>query len=125
MKTATGIIKITLEGPTKFVRLFGVLPGRILATGSDEKTIRIWNTATGITTRTLEGHTNWVISLVVLPDGSLASGIDDITFSFGRQLQGKQHEYLKVHPIVSDYYVFFLTDHLLVASMINHIVVGI
>ena len=46
----------------------------LLASGSVDTTIRIWNVASGITIKTLTGHTGDVKSLVVLPDGLLASG---------------------------------------------------
>jgi WD40 repeat protein len=48
-----------------------------LASGSDDKTIRVWDVSKGITLKTLTGHTERVLSLVVLPDGSLTSGSYD------------------------------------------------
>ena len=51
-----------------------VLPDGSLASGSFDKTIRVWDVSKGITLKTLTGHRSDVYSLVVLPDGSLASG---------------------------------------------------
>ena len=50
-----------------------------MASGSWDKTIRIWNVTSGLTIKTLTGDTHSVTSLVVLQDGSLASGSYDAT----------------------------------------------
>jgi WD40 repeat protein len=87
---ATGALVATLEGHTNSVLVLGVLPdgllashgntlGNLLASGSDDATVRIWNLATGAHVATLEGHTDSVRVLAALPDGRLASGSDDNT----------------------------------------------
>ena len=54
--------------------------GKTLASGSWDKTIRLWNANTGRHIRTLEGHIDWVNSVVFSPDGkTLASGSWDKT----------------------------------------------
>ena len=54
--------------------------GASLASGSDDKTVRVWDAATGIARHTLQGHRDWVRSVAWSPDGaSLASGSDDKT----------------------------------------------
>jgi len=50
-----------------------------LASGSDDRTIRLWDTKTGQSTKVLNGHTGSVRSLTVLQDGTLASGSEDKT----------------------------------------------
>jgi len=50
-----------------------------LASGSGDKTIKIWNTHTGSEIRTLTGHTSEIFSLAVLPNGFLASVSEDKT----------------------------------------------
>jgi WD40 repeat protein len=52
----------------------------ILASGSDDKTLRVWDVQTGQCQHTLEGHSKSVSSVVFSPDGSqLASGSWDET----------------------------------------------
>ena len=54
--------------------------GGILASGSRDKTIRLWDAETGAYLRTLMGHTDWVTSVAFSPDGrTLASGSWDNT----------------------------------------------
>jgi len=69
----------TLTGHTDFVRALSVLPDGSLASGSEDKTIKIWDVRNGQTIKTLTGHTSYVYALSVLSDGSLASGSSDST----------------------------------------------
>ena len=53
---------------------------RSLASGSWDKTVRLWEVATGTLVRTLEGHTGQVNIVAFSPDGHLlASGSGDGT----------------------------------------------
>jgi WD40 repeat protein len=59
--------------------------GRYLASGSWDKTIKIWEVATGKELRTLTGHSQTVFSVVYSPDGRyLASGSADKTIKIWR-----------------------------------------
>ncbi len=54
--------------------------GRQLASGSDDRTIRLWSTGSGRPERVLRGHTDMVTTLVYNADGTmLASGSQDGT----------------------------------------------
>jgi hypothetical protein len=65
--------------------------GRVLASGSDDTTVRLWNPATGKPIRgPLTGHTNWVRSVAFSPDGrTLASASADGTVRLWNPATGK------------------------------------
>ncbi|EDO06263.2 WD domain G-beta repeat family protein [Babesia bovis T2Bo] len=49
--------------------------GKLLATGSGDSSVRIWDLQTGTPIKTLKGHTNWVMCVLWSPDCTrLASG---------------------------------------------------
>jgi len=57
-----------------------VEPGKFVATGSRDKTIRLWSAQGGEAFKTLIGHDNWVRALVFHPGGKyLLSSADDKT----------------------------------------------
>jgi len=66
-------------GHTNLVTCLAVLSDGHIASGSDDKTIRIWDAGTGECLRMLEGHTGGVTCLAVLSDGYIASGSRDKT----------------------------------------------
>ena len=54
--------------------------GTRLLSGSDDKTLKLWDAATGALLRTFEGHSDQVRSVAFSPDGTrLLSGSDDRT----------------------------------------------
>jgi WD40 repeat protein len=75
-----------LEGHTDRVRSVAYSPdGQHIISGSDDKTIRIWNAETGSAVgKPLEGHTHWVRSVAYSPDGRhIISGSSDRQFESG------------------------------------------
>ncbi len=75
--------------------------GQALASGSRDKTIKLWDLPTGSLVRTLTGHTSDVFSVAISPDGrTLASGSNDKTIKLWdiktgellRTLAGHSHE---------------------------------
>jgi len=70
-----------LTGHTSKVLCVAFSPnGNTLASGSEDKTIRLWNANTGEKFRTLEGHTSRVSTIAFSPDNNtLASGSWDRT----------------------------------------------
>ncbi|KAJ9527505.1 hypothetical protein QJQ45_025765 [Haematococcus lacustris] len=78
---AAGSCTHTLEGHTDCVNGVTLSPdGKVLVSGSEDKTIRVWNMATGSCTHTLDGHTKQVTSVTLSPNGKvLVSGSRDNT----------------------------------------------
>ena len=54
--------------------------GRRVVSGSNDKTLKVWDVATGKCVATLEGHSSDVYCVAVFPDGRrVVSGSDDKT----------------------------------------------
>ncbi|AKV67221.1 serine/threonine-protein kinase [Microcystis panniformis] len=89
----------TLTGHSNVVWSVAYSPdGRYLASGSWDKTIKIWEVATGKQLRTLTGHSDWVRSVVYSPDGRyLASGSWDKTIKIWEVATGKELRTLTGH----------------------------
>jgi WD40 repeat protein len=81
----------TFVGHTHNVYSVAATPdGTKAVSGSDDKTVRIWNIATGKCLGTFEGHTNLVLSVAVTPDGAKAiSGSVDKTLRIWNIATGK------------------------------------
>ncbi len=89
----------TFKGHAHWIKSVAFSPdGTLLATGSRDKTIRLWCVADGTPVRTLKGHTHWVNSVAFSPDGTLlATGANDRTVRLWRVADGGPVRTLKGH----------------------------
>ncbi|KAI8689367.1 NACHT domain-containing protein [Fusarium sp. Ph1] len=99
MDTATGAYVQTLKGHGDSVwSVVFSADSQRLASGSRDKTIKIWDTATGACMQTLEGHSNSVRSVVFSVDGQrLASSSYDKTVKIWDAATGAYMQTLEGH----------------------------
>jgi WD40 repeat protein len=88
-----------LEGHQNFVNSVSFSPdGKTLATGSADKTIKLWSVDTGKEIHTLQGHQSFVNSVSFSPDGkTLATGSADKTIKLWSVDTGKEIRTLQGH----------------------------
>jgi WD40 repeat protein len=77
--TTTNPNYATLVGHEGYVNYLRVLENGDLASGSDDRSILIWDASTFQLKRNLTGHKSWVSCLAALSNGDLASGSFDKT----------------------------------------------
>ncbi|MBD2607963.1 serine/threonine protein kinase [Scytonema hofmannii FACHB-248] len=89
----------TLKGHSSDVNSVTFSPdGQMLVTGSDDRTIKLWNLTTKQEIRTFKGHTSWIYAIAISPDGqTIASGSVDKTIKLWNLNTGKEIRTLKGH----------------------------
>lgn len=75
VNTATWQTRLTLPG-VYAARMVAYSPdGRLLASGGEDRVVRLWSAETGQLLRTLTGHSGSVWSVAFAPDGTLPDGM--------------------------------------------------
>ena len=75
----TGTLKRVLTGHTSHVWSLAVFQNGDLISGSNDKTMSIWNPNDGTLKRTLLGHTDCIYTIGYLQNGDLVTGSGDQT----------------------------------------------
>ncbi|MDZ8068132.1 MAG: serine/threonine-protein kinase [Nostoc sp. DedQUE08] len=96
---SSSFLERTLTGDSNPVDSVAFSPdGNTLASGSYDKSIKLWNLATGEQIRTLSGHFHTVYSVAFSPDGNtLASGSRDTSIKLWNLANGEQIRTLSGH----------------------------
>lgn len=113
-----------LEGHTAWVRSLAFSKdGKILASGSHDRTIRLWKVETGKCLQILTGHTSPIQSLAFSQDGNtLASGSNDKTIRLWDIQTGQLSLILQGHSNNVTFIKFHPTEQKLITASIDNTV---
>jgi WD40 repeat protein len=95
-----------LSGHEGYVYTIAILPDGRIVSGSEDRTIRIWNSSTGDCEMSLCGHNSYVKAIAVLPDGRIVSGSVDKTIRIWNLSTGECESILYVEGSVEDVRAF-------------------
>lgn len=91
-ESLNGGIKLKLNGHSDLIQKIILLENGFLASGSYDKTIKIWDLNTGTLFRTINGHMSLVQSLSVLSNGNLVSVSNDQYIKIWNPFNGSEIE---------------------------------
>ena len=114
----TGSQTAVLFGHTDYIRsLIFSLDGKLLVSGSKDKTIKIWDIQTGVVLRTLLGHDDTVLSVSISADNTMiASGSCDKTIRLWDIDTGGCHVIRRLEDHVNTVSFSPKNSHLLLSS---------
>ncbi|KAI7975374.1 hypothetical protein EIK77_004977 [Talaromyces pinophilus] len=117
VESAWSAVLQTLEGHSGWVQAVAFSPdGKLVASGSSDRTAKLWDPATGTLRQTLEGHSDLVQAVAFSPDSKLvASGSSDRTVKLWDLATGTLRQTLEGHSDLVQA-VAFSPDSKLVAS---------
>ena len=83
---------MTLNMHTRSVRAVAVsLSGKLIVSGSYDKSVRVWDASTGDELKVLKGHRDFVTSVAFSPDGKqIVSGAEDFSVRVWDASAGKE-----------------------------------
>jgi RNA polymerase sigma factor (sigma-70 family) len=98
-KAALPVERGTVRGILGGLNAVALSPdGMVLASGSNDGSVKVWDTATGMEKFSLSGHTIFIYSVAFSPDGkTLASGSNDKTVILWDATTGKEKVTLRGH----------------------------
>ena len=96
---SSSYLQTTLSGHSNSVASVAYNPdGQILASGSYDNTIKLWNLTKNKEIRTFKGHSAWVAAVAITPNNkSLVSGSYDNTIKLWNLVNGEQIRTFKGH----------------------------
>jgi WD40 repeat protein len=108
----------TLRGHEAWVRSIALsADGRLLASGSGDKTVKLWSVDTGQLLHTLKGHSTWVRDVAISPDQRfIASVSNDKTIRLWRTQTGEPIQTLTGHGDWIRSVVFLPSDGLIATA---------
>ena len=103
LNPAGGLLERVIDGHTGPVTAVAVSPdGTRIVSGSEDRTVRVWNLADGGLERTLEGHTDSVVAVAISPDGTrVVSGGEDRTVRVWNLADGRLERTLEGYVVWS------------------------
>ena len=123
LDATTGICTSTLYGHTDLVRSLAFSSdGTSLVSGSEDRTVRLWDIQTGGVVRIFHGHTHWISSVSISSDQTtIASGSCDMTIRLWNTQTGQCHCVIDGLSGIPDSVSFSPTNsqHLMSASQDN------
>ncbi|MCG9127558.1 hypothetical protein JT359_08175 [Candidatus Poribacteria bacterium] len=104
LDSKTNTSKHILKGHQDYIGCLAYSPdSKMIASGSDDQTIRLWDVKTGKHIRTLTGHENHITNLSFNPDGStLISVCKDMTINFWDIASGEVKLQLAIQGVMTN-----------------------